>query len=99
MVYLFLILTVTIFTFGVLGLILNKTSLIIMIMSVELMVLAINLNFIFFSLFLDDLLGQTFSIFILALAAAESSIGLAFIIAYYRNKGNISVLFLNLLKN
>jgi len=94
-----LLLTITIFTFGVLGLILNKNSLIIIIMSIELMILAINLNFIFFSLYLDDLVGQIFSIFILALAAAESSLGLSFIIAYYRNKGNISVLFLNLLKN
>ena len=83
----------------ILGLVLNKANLIIMIMSIELMVLAINLNFIFFSLLLDDLIGQTFSIFILALAAAESSIGLAFVVAYYRNKGNISVIFLNLLKN
>ena len=99
MTFLLLVLTITIFTFGVLGLVLNKANLIIMIMSIELMVLAINLNFIFFSLLLDDLIGQTFSIFILALAAAESSIGLAFVVAYYRNKGNISVIFLNLLKN
>jgi len=94
-----LFLSITIFIFGVLGLALNKTNLVIMIMSIELMLLAINLNFIFFSLFLDDLAGQVFSIFILALAAAESSIGLSFLITYYRNKGNISVLFLNLLKN
>jgi NADH-quinone oxidoreductase subunit K len=89
----------TIFLFGVLGLVLNKTNLVLMIMSIELIILAINLNFIFFSLFLDDFSGQIFSILILALAAAESSIGLSFLITYYRNKGNISVLFLNLLKN
>jgi len=92
-------LTIIIFNFGVLGLIFNKTNLVIMIMSIELMILAINLNFLFFSLFLDDLVGQIFSLIILALAAAESSLGLAFILAYFRNKGNISVLFLNLLKN
>lgn len=99
MINLLLILTFSIFIFGVLGLLFNKTNLIIMIMSIELMILAVNLNFIFFSLLLDDLAGQIFSIFILALAAGESSVGLAFIIAYYRNKGNISVFYLNLLKN
>jgi len=99
MSFLFLPLTITIFTFGVLGLILNRTNLIIILMSIELIILAVNLNFIFFGLVLDDSLGSVLAIIILALAAAESSLGLAFIISYYRNKGNISILFLNLIKN
>jgi len=67
-------------------------------MSIELMLLSINLNFIFFSIYLDDIYGEVFSLFILVIAAAEASIGLAILIIYYRLRGIISVNFINSLK-
>jgi len=78
-----------IFLFGVLGLILNKRNLLIILMSIELMLLGINLNFIFFSIYLDDLLGQMFALYILTVAAAESAIGLAIFTVYYKDKQTI----------
>ena len=88
-----------IFCCGLIGLTINKKNIVLMLISIELLILSINLNFIIFSIFLDDLNGQIYSIFLLALAAAESSIGLAILIAYFRTKGNISILLINLLKN
>ena len=79
------------FTIGILGLVFNKKNILIVIISIELMLLAINLNFIAFSIYLDDVLGQLFVIFILTVAAAESSIGLAILISYYKIKGNITI--------
>lgn len=70
-----------------------------MIMSVELMLLAVNLNFLFFSVYLDDLIGQVFSLIILTVAAAESAIGLALLVVYNRVRGTIKVEFINLLKH
>ena len=67
-------------------------------MSIELMLLSINLNFIFFSIYLDDIYGEVFSLFILVIAAAEASIGLAILIIYYRLRGIISINFINSLK-
>jgi NADH-quinone oxidoreductase subunit K len=67
-------------------------------MSIELMLLAINLNFIIFSIFLDDILGQLFALLILTVAAAESAIGLALLVVYYRIRGTISIEFINLMK-
>ena len=67
-------------------------------MSIELMLLAINLNFIVFSVFLDDVLGQLFALLILTVAAAESAIGLALLVVYYRIRGTISIEFINLMK-
>lgn len=67
-------------------------------MSIELMLLAINLNFIIFSIFLDDILGQLFALLVLTVAAAESAIGLALLVVYYRIRGTISIEFINLMK-
>ena len=67
-------------------------------MSIELMLLAINFNFIVFSIFLDDIVGQIFALFILTVAAAESAIGLAILVVYYRIRGTVSIEYINLLK-
>ena len=67
-------------------------------MSIELMILAVNLNFLFFSVHIDDLLGQLFALLVLTVAAAESAIGLALLVVYYRVRGTISVEFINLVK-
>lgn len=79
------------FTIGILGLVFNKKNILIVIISIEIILLAVNLNFIAFSIYLDDALGQLFVLFILTVAAAESSIGLAILISYYKIKGNITV--------
>jgi NADH-quinone oxidoreductase subunit K len=76
--------TTLLYIIGVIGLVLNRKNMLIIIMAVELMLLAINLNFITFSIYLDDILGQMFVLFILTVAATESSIGLAILIVYYR---------------
>jgi NADH-quinone oxidoreductase subunit K len=81
-----------VFIFGVIGLILNRHNLLVILMSIELMLLGINLNFIIFSIYLDDFLGQIFSIYILTVAAAESAIGLAIFSIYYRNKQGVSLI-------
>jgi NADH-quinone oxidoreductase subunit K len=80
---------VTLFLIGVLGLVLNRKNILITLMSIELMLLAINLNFIIFSIYLDDLAGYVFVLFILTIAAAESAIGLAILTIYYRLKNTI----------
>ena len=79
------------FLVSLVGLVFNKRSILITLICIELMLLSLNLNFIVFSVYLDDIFGQVFSIFILTVAAAESSIGLAIIILYYRVRGNISL--------
>ena len=81
-----LIISTLIFLLGVLGLVLNKRNLLIILMSIELMLLGVNLNFIFFSIYLDDLMGQVFALYILTVAAAESAIGLAIFTVYYKDK-------------
>ena len=86
-----LIFSTTIFLLGVLGLVLNKRNLLIILMAIELMLVGLNLNFIFFSVHLDDLIGQVFSLYVLTVAAAEAAIGLAIIVIFYRNKGSIRV--------
>jgi len=88
----------TLFLLGVWGIFLNRKNIIIMLMSIELMLLAVNFNFLIFSVYLDDLIGQIFSLFILTVAAAESAIGLALLVIYYRARGTISVEFINLMK-
>ena len=80
-----------IFLMGVLGLVLNRKNILIILMSIELMLLAINMNFVVFSVHLDDLLGQLFALFVLTVAAAESAIGLAILVAYHRVRGTIAV--------
>ena len=79
------------FTIGVIGLVLNRKNILIIIMSIELMLLSVNLNFIVFSIYLDDLLGQLFVLFVLTIAATESSIGLAILSSYYKLKNTIVI--------
>ena len=86
------------FVIGIFGLFLNRKNIIVMLMSIELMLLAVNCNFLIFSMYLDDVLGQLFSLFILTVAAAESSIGLALLVIYYRARGTVAVEFINLMK-
>jgi len=94
----FIFLSMTIFFIGGLGMFLFRKHLINILISLELILLSINLNFIIFSSHLDDILGQIYCLVILTIAAAESSIGLAILIIYYRLRGGISVDLINLLK-
>ena len=86
-------LTINIFLYIIvmLGIVFNRRSILIILMCIELMLLSLNLNFIVFSIYFDDLFGQLFSLFILTVAASESAVGLAIIIIYYRVRGNISI--------
>ena len=86
------------FTVGVLGIFLNRKNIIIILMSVELILLAVNINFVAFSAYLGDLVGQVFALFILTVAAAEAAIGLAILVVYFRNRGTIAVEDVNLMK-
>jgi NADH-quinone oxidoreductase subunit K len=85
-------------TIGVLGIFLNRKNIIIILMSVELILLAVNINFVAFSAYLGDLVGQVFALFILTVAAAEAAIGLAILVVYFRNRGTIAVEEVNLMK-
>lgn len=85
----FILLFFLLFFLGLLGILLNKRNLLIILMSIELMLVSINLNFIFFSIYFDDLIGQLFAIFILTVAAAESAIGLAIFSLYFQDKKSI----------
>ncbi len=86
------------FTLGVVGIFLNRRNIIIILMSIELMLLAVNINFVAFSVQLNDLVGQAFTMFILTVAAAEAAIGLAILVVYFRNRGTIAVEDLNVMK-
>ncbi len=79
------------FTIGIFGVFLNRKNVIVILMSIELMLLAVNINFVTFSAFLHDLTGQVFTMFILTVAAAEAAIGLAILVTFFRNKGSIAV--------
>ena len=94
----YLILAAILFTIGVCGIFLNRKNVIVILMSVELMLLAVNINFVAFSAYLQDMVGQVFTIFILTVAAAEAAIGLAILVVYYRNRGSISVTDINMMK-
>ena len=87
----YLIVAGLLFTIGVFGVFLNRKNLIVILMSIELMLLAVNINFVAFSVSLHDLLGQIFMMFILTVAAAEAAIGLAILVVFFRNKGSIAV--------
>ena len=87
-----------VFTIGVLGIFLNRKNVIIILMSIELILLAVNINFVAFSSFLGDLVGQVFALFVLTVAAAEAAIGLAVLVVYFRNRGSIAVEDVNLMK-
>ena len=94
----FLFLGAILFTLGVLGIFLNKKNLIIILMSIELILLSVNINFISFSSYLGDLSGQIFAMFILTVAAAEAAIGLAILVVFFRNKNSIAVEDINQMK-
>jgi NADH-quinone oxidoreductase subunit K len=79
------------FTLGIFGIFLNRKNVIIIMMSIELMLLAVNINFVAFSVVLNDLVGQVFAMFVLTVAAAEAAIGLAILVVYFRNRGTIQV--------
>jgi len=94
----FLIVAAILFTLGVAGIILNRKNIIVILMSVELILLAVNINLVAFSAFLGDLTGQVFALLVLTVAAAESAIGLAILVVYYRNKGTIAVEDIHMMK-
>jgi NADH:ubiquinone oxidoreductase subunit K len=94
----FSIISLILFILGIWGIFVVRKNIIIIIISIELMLLAVNLNFIIFSIFLDDIAGQVFSLFVLTVAAAESAIGLAILVIFYRLRGIISVDFISFLK-
>ena len=86
------------FTLGVFGIFLNRKNVIIILMSVELILLAVNINLVAFSSFLGDLTGQVFALLVLTVAAAEAAIGLAILVTFYRNRGTIAVEDVNMMK-
>ena len=87
----FLTLAGILFTIGVFGIFLNRKNVIVILMSIELMLLSVNINFVAFSAYLDDMAGQIFTMFILTVAAAEAAIGLAILVVFFRNRGSIAV--------
>ena len=86
------------FTLGVMGIFINRKNVIVILMSIELILLAVNINLVSFSSFLGDIVGQVYALIVLAVAAAEAAIGLAILVAYYRNRGSIAVEDINLMK-
>jgi NADH-quinone oxidoreductase subunit K len=94
----YLAVSMVLFLIGLSGIFLNRKNIIVLLMAVELMLLAINFNFIIFSVFLDDILGQLFALLVLTVAAAESAIGLAILVIYYRIRGTIAIEFIDLMK-
>jgi NADH-quinone oxidoreductase subunit K len=94
----YLTLAAILFTLGVFGIFLNRKNVIIILMSIELILLAININFVAFSVYLGDLAGQVFAMFVLTVAAAEAAIGLAILVVYFRNRGSIEVEDINLMR-
>ena len=87
----YLTLAAIIFSIGIVGMFLNRKNVIIILMSIELILVAVNINLVSFSVYLQDLVGQIFTMFILTVAAAEAAVGLAIIVAYYKNSGSIHV--------
>lgn len=87
----YLALAAILFTLGILGIFLNRKNVIIILMSVELMLLAVNINLVAFSVELGDLVGQVFAMFVLTVAAAEAAIGLAILVVFFRNRNSIAV--------
>ncbi len=94
----YLIVAALLFATGIFGIFLNRRNVIVLLMSIELMLLAVNINMVAFSHFLNDLVGQVFAIFILTVAAAEAAIGLAILVVYFRNRGDIDVNEINTMK-
>ena len=94
----YLVVAACLFTLGMLGIFLNRKNVIVILMSVELMLLAVNINLVAFSHYLNDLTGQVFALFVLTVAAAEAAIGLAIVVVYFRNRGSIAVEDINMMK-
>jgi NADH-quinone oxidoreductase subunit K len=94
----FLTVAAILFTLGVLGIFLNRKNVIVILMSVELILLAVNINFVAFSTHLGDIVGQVFALLILTVAAAEAAIGLAILVVFFRNRGSIAVEDINMMR-
>ena len=94
----YLAVAAALFVIGIFGLFLNRKNIIILLMSIELMLLSVNINFVAFSAFLGDYFGQIFTLFLLTVAAAEAAIGLAILVCFFRNKGSIDVEDVNVMK-
>ncbi|CTQ54821.1 NADH-quinone oxidoreductase subunit K [Roseibium album] len=86
------------FTIGIFGIFLNRKNVIVILMSIELLLLAVNINFVAFSSFLGDMMGQVFTMLVLTVAAAEAAIGLAILVVFHRNRGSIAVEDVNVMK-
>ena len=94
----YLIVAVVLFSLGVFGVFLNRKNVIVILLSIELMLLAVNINLVAFSAHLEDLVGQIFAMFVLTVAAAEAAIGLAILVVYFRNRRSIAVEDVNVMK-
>ena len=94
----YLVLGAILFSISVIGIFLNRKNLIVILMAIELMLLAVNINFVAFSSYLGDLVGQVFTLFILTVAAAEAAIGLAILVVFFRTRGTIDVEDANVMK-
>ena len=94
----YLVVAAMLFTLGAFGIFMNRKNVIVILMSIELMLLAVNINFVAFSSFHADLVGQVFALFVLTVAAAEAAIGLAIVVVYFRNRGSIAVEDVNMMK-
>ncbi|MEH6359101.1 MAG: NADH-quinone oxidoreductase subunit NuoK [Amylibacter sp.] len=94
----YLVVAAVLFTIGIFGIFVNRKNVIIILMSIELMLLAVNINFVAFSTHLNDLVGQIFTLFVLTVAAAEAAIGLAILVCFFRNRGTIAVEDVNVMK-
>nr|WP_233150722.1 NADH-quinone oxidoreductase subunit NuoK [Sphingomonas sp. BT553] len=94
----YLVVSAILFTMGVLGIFVNRKNLIVILMAIELILLAVNINFVAFSSYLGDLVGQVFAMFVLTVAAGEAAIGLAILVIYFRGRGTIAVDDVNRMK-
>ncbi len=94
----FLTVAAILFTIGVIGIFINRRNIIVILMAIELMLLAVNINFVAFSVYQHNLIGQIFTMIVLTVAAAEAAIGLAILVVYFRNRGDIAVEGVNMMK-
>ncbi|MFN8828373.1 MAG: NADH-quinone oxidoreductase subunit NuoK [Labrys sp. (in: a-proteobacteria)] len=94
----YLAVAAVLFTIGVVGIFINRKNVIVILMSVELILLAVNINFVAFSTHIGDIVGQVFTLLVLTVAAAEAAIGLAILVVFYRNRGSIAVEDINMMK-
>jgi NADH-quinone oxidoreductase subunit K len=94
----FLVVAAILFTIGVIGIFINRRNIIVILMAIEMMLLAVNINFVAFSIYQQNLIGQIFTMIVLTVAAAEAAIGLAILVVYFRNRGDIAVENVNMMK-